>query len=68
MLTRSAYVFFILIYQAVSAFIKTEDDMKNVLFVIVDDLRHLSAEDVNLTNIAKLTARGVSFKHAYAQV
>lgn len=40
----------------------------NILFIIVDDLRHLSVENVYLPNIEKLNARGVSFKHAYAQV
>lgn len=40
----------------------------NILIIIVDDLRHLSDETINLPNIKTLAARGVNFKNAFAQV
>lgn len=67
MLVKSTFVLLFFAQQSRSAFYKT-DGNHNVLFIVVDDLRHLSADNVNLTNIQKLTARGVRFQHAYAQV
>lgn len=67
MLVKSTFVLLFFAQQSRSAFYKT-DGNHNVLFIVVDDLRHLSADKVNLTNIQKLTARGVRFQHAYAQV
>ncbi|KAJ8726791.1 hypothetical protein PYW08_015188 [Mythimna loreyi] len=39
----------------------------NILFIFVDDLRHLSDETINLPNIKKLAGEGVNFKNAFAQ-
>ncbi|CAD0198997.1 unnamed protein product [Chrysodeixis includens] len=39
----------------------------NVLLIIIDDLRHLSEETINLPNIKKIANKGVYFKNAFAQ-
>lgn len=40
----------------------------NVLFILIDDLRPLTGEDIHLPNIEKLAANGIYFKNAFAQV
>lgn len=40
----------------------------NIVLILVDDLRHLSDENINLRNIKKIAAEGVNFKNAFAQV
>lgn len=40
----------------------------NILFIFVDDLRHLSDETINLPNIKKMAGKGANFKNAFAQV
>ncbi|KAJ0179161.1 hypothetical protein K1T71_004873 [Dendrolimus kikuchii] len=39
----------------------------NVLLIFVDDLRHLSTDEVILPNIKKMADTGVNFKNAFAQ-
>ncbi|XP_075972630.1 iduronate 2-sulfatase [Anticarsia gemmatalis] len=39
----------------------------NIIFILVDDLRHLSDGTINLPNIQKLADEGVEFKNAFAQ-
>lgn len=40
----------------------------NVLFIVIDDLRHLTGQDVRLPNLEKLAANSVNFKNTFAQV
>lgn len=40
----------------------------NILFVVVDDLRHLAENIVNLPNFEKLAGRSIYFQNAFAQV
>lgn len=46
----------------------TNASMNNVLLIIIDDLRHLSNENVNLPNIKEMANKGVNFKNAFSQV
>ncbi|KAJ8724811.1 hypothetical protein PYW07_015769 [Mythimna separata] len=39
----------------------------NILFILVDDLRHLSDETISLPNIKTLAGESVNFKNAFAQ-
>lgn len=41
---------------------------KNILFILIDDLRHLSDKKVYLPNINFLGKTGATFKNAFAQV
>lgn len=41
---------------------------KNILFLYVDDLRHLHDKNVNLPNINKIAGSGITFKNAFCQV
>lgn len=40
----------------------------NVLFIFVDDLRHLDFKKINLPHIKKLAVNGITFKNSFAQV
>lgn len=40
----------------------------SVLFIFIDDLRHLDDKEVHLPNIKKMAASSVNFKHSFAQV
>ncbi|KAL0883654.1 hypothetical protein ABMA27_015780 [Loxostege sticticalis] len=39
----------------------------NVLFIVIDDLRHLTGQDVRLPNLEKMAANSVNFKNTFAQ-
>ncbi|CAG9791785.1 unnamed protein product [Diatraea saccharalis] len=42
-------------------------EKQNVLFICVDDLRHLAETDVLLPNLMKIAAKSINFKNAFAQ-
>lgn len=46
----------------------TSVSQNNVLFIIVDDLRHLSKETINLPNIQSIAKSGAYFNNAFSQV
>ncbi|KAF9413418.1 hypothetical protein HW555_008355 [Spodoptera exigua] len=45
----------------------TEKRNTNILMIVVDDLRHLSDETINLPNLKRLADEGANFKNAFAQ-
>ncbi|XP_045492245.1 iduronate 2-sulfatase isoform X1 [Colias croceus] len=59
-------VFFIYLVQ-ISNFCKANHISKNILFIIIDDLRLLTISEVYLPNIHKLAGNGVIFQNAFAQ-
>lgn len=40
----------------------------NILFILIDDLRHLSDKYVDLPHLKKLADNGVNFKNTFVQV
>ncbi|XP_021182710.3 iduronate 2-sulfatase [Helicoverpa armigera] len=58
---------FLLIHLLILLVCSATATKKNVLLILVDDLRHLSDEMVNLPNVKKLANEGANFKNAYAQ-
>ncbi|XP_063823610.1 iduronate 2-sulfatase [Ostrinia nubilalis] len=56
------------IFTILFLFVKlTLSTKNNVVFIVIDDLRHLSDIDVHLPNLKKLAANSVNFKNTFAQ-
>lgn len=47
---------------------KTNLVKRNVLIILIDDMRHLTGKNVFLPNIQKFARKSIAFENAFAQV
>ncbi|XP_014364471.2 iduronate 2-sulfatase [Papilio machaon] len=67
-LSYSNFLLTYLIIVIMTNHLNTEDlGTKNIIFLYVDDLRHLHDKNVNLPNIKKIMENGITFKNAFCQ-
>ncbi|XP_053600282.1 iduronate 2-sulfatase [Plodia interpunctella] len=64
---RDLYLTIYLIYNYIAGLATANPEIKNVVFIIIDDFRFPPETSVSLPNIEKMAANGIYFKNTFAQ-